>query len=343
MRSPLRDELLEVTGAANAGTRKWRHLIQQYAEETDALKKSNTLALITSTLETTPRLIKEFQRLLEGIADSLFSYLKKVFISLSLFVLLTLGATAHFFNSRLAGSLKKTVEFATALSKGDFHTELKIKSRDELGRMAEALNAMARSLRQMIDGVVNGIGTINASSMDLSTIAAQLSNGSREAATKSNNVQVAIEEMSSSMGSIATAMEQSSSNTRLVAASASQMSSTIGEIAQHSENARVISDQASGQAALAATRVDELGKAAQSIGKVVETITDISEQVNLLAMPPSRPPAPGTAAGGLRSSPMKSKNWQSRRPWPRKIFALRSNTSRSPPRQPFHKWDRSLR
>ena len=84
-------------------------------------------------------------------------------------------------------------------------------------------------------------------------------------------------------GDLAAAMEQSSTNTSMVAAAAEEMTATINEIAQNAEKARIISDQAVQKAQSANSQMDGMGKAAQGIGKVVETITEISEQVNLLA------------------------------------------------------------
>jgi methyl-accepting chemotaxis protein len=284
MGNPLRIQLVEVTGKANAGTRKWHHLVTQYASATGELEKQNILAQIKSTLEPTPKLVLEFQDLLGKIAAYLTSLVKKIFLLCCVIILLILATAAYFINKSVTGPLKQTVDFATAMSKGDFRKKLEIKSQDELGQMCQALNTMNDSLRKMIGGVINGINTINSSSTELSEISGQLSTGSHEASLKAHNVQSAAEEMSSSMDSIASAMEQSSTNANMVAASASQMSSTIGEIAQSAERARLISNEAASQTSVASTRVNELGKAAQSIGNVVETINEISDQVNLLAL-----------------------------------------------------------
>jgi len=58
----------------------------------------------------------------------------------------------------------------------------------------------------------------------------------------------------------------------------------IGEIAQNSEKARRITAEATRQAARITEQIDQLGVAAREIGKVTETITEISSQTNLLAL-----------------------------------------------------------
>jgi methyl-accepting chemotaxis protein len=62
------------------------------------------------------------------------------------------------------------------------------------------------------------------------------------------------------------------------------MTATIGEIAGSSEKARRITEEATRQAALIGEQMNLLGQAAREIGKVTETITEISSQTNLLAL-----------------------------------------------------------
>jgi methyl-accepting chemotaxis protein len=281
---PLREKLVQATDSGHANSRKWHDLLNRYAQETGDLRKAELLAQIRSTVAQHSQLLSNFHDALNAIAVYLFSFIKKVFLLLCLGIFAILAAAAYFINRSITEPLKRTVDFAQVMSNGDLRKELVIENRDEMGQMAEAFNTMTSSLRKMISGVISGINTISASSTELSHISAQLSKGSREADLKSRSVQKAAEKMSANMGSIASAMEESSTNANIVATSAEEMSTTIGEIAQNADKARGISNEAAAQALVASTRMNELGRAAQSIDKVVETITDISEQVNLLAL-----------------------------------------------------------
>ena len=62
------------------------------------------------------------------------------------------------------------------------------------------------------------------------------------------------------------------------------MTATINEIARNSEKASIITRDAVSQAKKASGKVQEFDHAALKIGKVTETITEISEQTNLLAL-----------------------------------------------------------
>jgi methyl-accepting chemotaxis protein len=155
---------------------------------------------------------------------------------------------------------------------------------DELDKMAAWINTFVTRVANIIKDIANDSAKLNNSSADLSSLSAQMSGGAENMAGKSNTVAAAAEEMSSNMNSVAVAMEEAATNIGMVAAAAEQMTSTINEIAQNSEKASSITGEAVSQTQSASTKVDELGRAANEIGKVVETITEISEQVNLLAL-----------------------------------------------------------
>ena len=121
-------------------------------------------------------------------------------------------------------------------------------------------------------------------SAELSASSARMSDGSREASDKAHAVAAAAEQMTANVMSVASGMEQTSTNLGTVATATEQMTSTIGEIAGNSEKARRITEEATRQAARIGEQMNQLGAAAQEIGKVTETITEISSQTNLLAL-----------------------------------------------------------
>jgi methyl-accepting chemotaxis protein len=171
-----------------------------------------------------------------------------------------------------------------AQGEGDLTKRLPVTGKDEIGQLAARFNDFMEKLHHMIKDVVQGMGTISSSSSELSAISQQMSANAEQASAKSNSVAAAAEEMSANINSVSAAMEQSSTNTGIVATGAEQMTATINEIAQNVEKANSISTEAVSQTSSAGDQMKELGLAAQAIGKVTETITEISEQTNLLAL-----------------------------------------------------------
>ncbi len=180
--------------------------------------------------------------------------------------------------------IEKSVTFAGKVSDGDLTQTLDIEQNDEIGEQAKTLNGIVKQLNQMIGDIANSVETLFESSTDLSNISQQMSLGAEQSSVKSGLVSNAAQEMSQNMNSVSSASEQASTNVGIVATAAEEMTSTIVEIAQNSEKARSITGSAVSQVNSASNRVGELGKAAQDIGRVTETITDISEQTNLLAL-----------------------------------------------------------
>jgi methyl-accepting chemotaxis protein len=155
---------------------------------------------------------------------------------------------------------------------------------DEIGTLARAVQGMSVSLRGVIGKINEGIGVLSSSSAELSANSAQMSDGFHHASDKAHAVAAASEQMTANVMSVASGMEQTSTNLTSVASATEQMTATIGEIAGNSEKARRITEDATRQAASISEQMIQLGAAAQLIGKVTETITEISSQTNLLAL-----------------------------------------------------------
>jgi methyl-accepting chemotaxis protein len=90
--------------------------------------------------------------------------------------------------------------------------------------------------------------------------------------------------MSTNIASVAAGMEQTTSNLAHVSSATEHLTSMIGEIAQDSEKARRITKNATDQTLQVTEKINQLGRAAREIGKVTETIAQISSQTNLLAL-----------------------------------------------------------
>jgi len=168
---------------------------------------------------------------------------------------------------------------------------------DEAGDLAKATQQVITNLRPMIKEVADGVHTLSASSTELSAVSGQMSEGSRQTSERADSVAAAAEELSASMTSLSCAMEQTSTSLTSVAGATEQMTATIGEIAANSEKARRITGDATRQATEVSESVGELGRAAQLIGKVTETISNISAQTNLLALNATIEAARAGAAG----------------------------------------------
>jgi methyl-accepting chemotaxis protein len=212
---------------------------------------------------------------------------------------LVIGLSSFYVASTISGPLTRAADMLKDISEGegDLTRHLDAQGQDEIGRLARHFNNFVGKLRDLIKQIGDHTSSVAAASTELTAISGQMSTGARSTSGKANTVAAAAEEMSANMASVATGMDQASGNLSSVAAGAEEMTATIGDIAGNSERARSITSQAARQAQEVTELMQKLGQAAQEIGKVTETITNISEQTNLLALNATIEAARAGAAG----------------------------------------------
>ncbi|SCY78336.1 methyl-accepting chemotaxis protein [Desulfoluna spongiiphila] len=171
-----------------------------------------------------------------------------------------------------------------AEGEGDLTRRLEVVSNDELGILATWFNAFVEKIHAIIRELSQHAEKVTGAGAELSELSDEMSGGAREMNELAGGVTRSAEEMSAVMTSVAASSEQTATNVNTVAAATEEMRSTIAEIAERSEKARGVTSDMVDQAHGARANMDALGQAAAEIGKVTETITEISEQTNLLAL-----------------------------------------------------------
>jgi methyl-accepting chemotaxis protein len=256
------------------------------------------------------KVVKSFEELKKATTDEVKETQDKAqaFLISTRRILIAVGvlafALATFFGvsitRSISGPIHSTVKTLSDVAKGDLTAEMSaelIARTDETGDLARATRDLTKNLRAMLGDVSGGAQTLAAASTEMSSISEGLSKGSKEVAALATTVAAAAEESSANTSSVAAAMEQTTTNLTSVASATEEMSATVGEIASNAEKARAISSEATSQAEAISAMMRELGRAAQDIGKVTETITSISAQTNLLALNATIEAARAGAAG----------------------------------------------
>ena len=196
-----------------------------------------------------------------------------------------LAALVFFLVARaITGPLKKGLVFADHMAGGDLSHEIDVECEDETGKLARAMNTMVKNLREMIENICQGVETLSGSSNELREVSQTMSTDSSETSELAVSVASSAKQMSENMVSVKVSIEETAGNVNSVSAAAEEMTATINEIVANTEQSRQVTETAVSQAGQVSDQVSQLGSAAQEIGKVTETITDISEQTNLLAL-----------------------------------------------------------
>lgn len=193
-------------------------------------------------------------------------------------------ASWYMLQKNIINPLTAANDFMGQVAKGDLTGTIAAQSGDEIGQMVRNLNLMTRQLNSIMTDIAESGVTLLDSSSDLGAVADEFSAKSEETAGRTQSVAAAAEEMSANMATVAAATEEAATNISLVATATEEMTSNINGIVKSTEKARIITGNAVAEAKSASDKVDELGAAAVEIGKVTESITEISEQTNLLAL-----------------------------------------------------------
>jgi len=205
---------------------------------------------------------------------------------ISLAILLLCILLAIFITRDILGGIRQATRVALDLAEGegDLTRRMDLKGRDEIGVLGRAIDKMLESLGAMIRQVKGSGDSLGSSSRDLSAMAVQMSGRTDDILGRANTVAAAAEEMSTNMNSVAAAVEEAAVNITSVAEAGGSIAEAGKAMTANTRKARGVTSEAVNRARSSYERVGTLGTAAQEIGRVTETISEISEQTNLLAL-----------------------------------------------------------
>ncbi|HEY3998027.1 MAG TPA: methyl-accepting chemotaxis protein [Candidatus Xenobia bacterium] len=166
--------------------------------------------------------------------------------------------------------LDRCVASLNALARGDFSHRIDIKSKDELGQMARALD-------KAVSVMSDAIKTIGENALTLAHSSEALTGVSQQMAT-------AAEETSTQASVVTGAADQVSRNLQTVAAGTEEMGASIKEIARSAHEAAKVANTAVSISGTTNQTIAKLGASSLEIGKIIRLITLIAERTNLLAL-----------------------------------------------------------
>ncbi len=170
----------------------------------------------------------------------------------------------------IANPLQEVQQVVEAVAEGDLTRISHVKSQDEVGRVAEALNETIASIKE-------AMGLVSSTSDTLAATSQQMAAASQE-------VSASIEEVASSTNEFSSALDLINENTQ-------SMSKTVESIAHQAvQGEDAIEDIINQMDALRKNTqnmsddVANLGTLSDKIGKIVDAISAIADQTNLLAL-----------------------------------------------------------
>ncbi len=241
--------------------------------EVAKVRKAETAPLVTEMREAMDALVEKTVAVSEGqktTAEAEYTTARTLVIAL-IIVGLALGVAAAIGIARLiTGPLARCVQVLQRVRDGDLTGRTGLTGSDEVGQLAQALDASTEAIASMVRQVGDNAQQVAAASEELSSVSVEMSS--------------AAERTSAEAGNVAAQASQVSHNVQTVAAGAEEMGASIREIATNASEAASVSASATQTANRTNEIVAKLGESSAEIGNVVKVITAIAEQTNLLAL-----------------------------------------------------------
>lgn len=210
---------------------------------------------------------------------------------ITLLVLIIGLTSAILMSRRITRPLTQLAAYSNKLAEGDFTEELSIKGSDEVGQLAESFRTMSQRLKEMISHVLDTSSVVVADSNDLKE-RTDILNEMAEQSTLS------VVEIGNGSSAIANSAKDNSRAMDEINMGIQHIASAAGEVTEQISEA---SEEASGGNDIAQSAVEQMRQVQQAsvksveqfrimnerslqIGEVVQGITEITKQIQMLSL-----------------------------------------------------------
>mgnify|MGYP000870265209 FL=1 len=228
--------------------------------------------------------------------DDINSTINSLLLSIFSTIILT-GAIAIFVSVIFSRSIVRPIKEVNnqlkdiAEGEGDLTKEIHVKSQDEIGDMAKEFNKMLKSLRTMLSHV-------NQTSEQVAVSSGELLSISEQTASATNQITISIQEVAKSAEIQGKNTEESAEAIAQITGGIQQIANSIGTVAEAANETmnqasigneyiqKVVGEVENMHNATTDTieMMEKLTNHSNEIGKIIDVITGISEQTNLLAL-----------------------------------------------------------
>ena len=197
----------------------------------------------------------------------------------------------YFIVNSIIKPISRLKEQAITVSNGDLTENIEINSKDEIGDLAHAFNDMAQKLRGVIHQINSSAEHVAASSQQLQATSEQATRATEQISTAIQEVASGSETQVASSQQSAIAMEEVSSGIQRIAEFSAAVKDSAEEATTLSEEGYVslqnaIQQMDSIESGTQATTVaiKKLIESSREISNIIDVITNIADQTNLLSL-----------------------------------------------------------
>ena len=253
---------------------------------------------VTKIREAMSEKINNLIELNENMAESENESNKRVakYNSIFMYIIIGIGLILSVFigsiiSANISKSVKKALIFAKALSEWDLTVEVENKSRDELGKLIEALRQAQENMREIVSNIMTQTSEVSASSEELAATIEEI-NGSYEIINKNTShitdsvmdIRAATEELNATIDQVNSGVTQLASNSSEGSIEAVGIKDRAVKIKEKGKESKELAERISIEKQHNIFDAIEKGKVVDEIANIAELISGIAGQTNLLAL-----------------------------------------------------------
>ncbi len=224
--------------------------------------------------------------------DAEFAAVKKMILGIQATALVLLALIGFYISKLIIKPINVMLAFSRELANGDFRKKPRtFASKDEFGQLADALIEVRSTIRELMNQIHVSAEQVAASSEQLTASADQSAQAANQVAITITEVAKGAEEQLASVEETSQVVEQMSGDIQQIAANSLQVSRQSLQAADKAKVGNLSVEKAVSQMSQieqtvtkSADVVAKLGERSREIGQIVDTISGIAAQTNLLAL-----------------------------------------------------------
>jgi len=203
-------------------------------------------------------------------SDAIYRKTRATLIAIMVIAVIFSMAMGFFIARLVSRPLADAVGVLESIANGDLTTSLELHTKDEMGRMAAALNRASESMRTALSEVRSSANSMAASSHELASSSEQLSAATEQLSSGAQEQASSLEETTSTLEEITSTVKQNADNAK----QASQVAGASRDTAE--KGGQVVSE--------AVGAMGQINASSKNITEIISTIDEIAFQTNLLAL-----------------------------------------------------------
>lgn len=208
----------------------------------------------------------------QALADgrAMFSSARSITVVIIVIALVLSIGLGVLISQVISRPLNRAVKLIGRVAEGDLRETVDVDRKDEFGQLADSINHMIMSLRNLTNGILASSENVAAASQQISASTEEIASGSTTQANDAQTLNELFRDLTKSIQSIAQSAEE-----------ASELANQTMNIAQ--EGGKVVHQSIEGMN-LVNRHMSRLEEDSNKIGEIIKVINDIADQTNLLAL-----------------------------------------------------------